>query len=191
MKKLNLLLVTCLTAGLWATAALAGGARDRETLHKAHRGTEARERAHVVAAQIGPGHRNGPVSREHAINHRSRERGDRASPATIILGGIIGGIAGNRLAAPETRGLTTIAGTIVGAAVGYELGRDARHFHYFHPAPRRHVHRHFHSPHRHVRRHVSYHRYHHGGVHYRHRHGSRAHHARPAQHHRHYYSRAH
>jgi len=182
MKKLNLLLVTCLTTGLWTTAALADSVRDRETHHKALRGAELHERAHE-AAYIGPSHHDRPVSGEHRI----LKRVDRASSTAAILGGIIGGIAGSRLATLETRGLTTIAGTIVGAAVGYELVRDSRHSYYFHPQPYRHVHRHYYSPRRHARRHVSYRYY--GSVHDQHRHGLPGVRPRLPEHHR-YYSRA-
>ena len=55
-------------------------------------------------------------------------RAGRNSPVPMIVGGVVGGVVGNRVGKRRHRNVLTIAGTLIGAAVGRSVSGDSRRY---------------------------------------------------------------
>lgn len=61
------------------------------------------------------------------VRHVDDGRRDHHNPVPMIVGGVVGGVVGNQIGSRGKRDALTIAGTLLGAAVGHSISRESRH----------------------------------------------------------------
>jgi len=99
-----------------------GHDRDRDDRRDADRGRYG-DYARVLAAR--PIIETVTVARpeRHCWEETVSYRGERGSATPAIVGGILGGVVGNRFGDGRGKDAMTVAGALLGASVGHDLGR--------------------------------------------------------------------